>query len=237
MQAVRAPGRGLLARGLSSSVRERAQREAEARAVLERAVSPALAAVRSVSAGADGSVAVDLALRSGATPRRDALATGATEALRALPWVRGARCEFSLLPPRRASDAGPASLAAVSHVLGVSSCKGGVGKSTVALNLAFALARLGGRVGLLDADLYGPSLPAMVTLPEGARAAGRGIRGARVAPLRAKGRSPLAPRQQRAHLPCHRSCACFDPRQARCRSCAPPPPSCCSRRRWAASNS
>ena len=53
-------------------------------------------------------------------------------------------------------------LANVSHFLAVYSCKGGVGKSTVAVNLAYELARLGGRVGLLDVDVYGPSLPLMV---------------------------------------------------------------------------
>lgn len=53
-------------------------------------------------------------------------------------------------------------LAEISHFLAVYSCKGGVGKSTVAVNLAFELARLGGRVGLLDLDVYGPSLPILV---------------------------------------------------------------------------
>lgn len=53
-------------------------------------------------------------------------------------------------------------LAQVSHFLAVYSCKGGVGKSTVAVNLAYELARLGGRVGLLDLDVYGPSLPILV---------------------------------------------------------------------------
>ena len=53
-------------------------------------------------------------------------------------------------------------LAEVSHFLAVYSCKGGVGKSTVAVNLAYELARLGGRVGLLDLDVYGPSLPVLI---------------------------------------------------------------------------
>ena len=51
-------------------------------------------------------------------------------------------------------------------VIVVSSAKGGVGKSTVAINLAFALQNLGLKIGILDADVYGPSLPKLINLNE-----------------------------------------------------------------------
>jgi ATP-binding protein involved in chromosome partitioning len=56
----------------------------------------------------------------------------------------------------------PASLPGVDHVLAVASGKGGVGKSTTAVNLALAMARDGMQVGLLDADIYGPNVPVMM---------------------------------------------------------------------------
>lgn len=70
----------------------------------------------------------------------------------------------TVLPPPTAKLPVKKRIPRVQHVIPVASGKGGVGKSTVAVNLALALSRQRLRIGLLDADLFGPSLPLMMNL-------------------------------------------------------------------------
>src|SRR5437016_5844650 len=107
-------------------------------------------------AGGRGGVAIAAALRA------RGLAAGA--GLGGLPGVARGGLHFARAEEGRGSDpfAQRAALPGVAHIVAVGSTKGGVGKSTVAVNLALALAGEGRRrVGLVDADVYGPSLPIM----------------------------------------------------------------------------
>ncbi|MDX2169968.1 MAG: Mrp/NBP35 family ATP-binding protein [Deltaproteobacteria bacterium] len=100
------------------------------------------------------------------------------QAVGALPEVTRVDVQIAR-PPEAQMEAIPG----VADIVAVASTKGGVGKSTVAVNLAAALAQLGKRVGLLDADVYGPSLPTML----GVHARPRVVDGNRVVPLEAHG--------------------------------------------------
>lgn len=90
-------------------------------------------------------------------------------------------------PHARGRQAGYQGDAMVDHVVAVSSAKGGVGKSTLAVNLAASLVKQGKRVGILDADIHGPSLPLLLGL-RGQRATTREVKGrALIVPLEAHG--------------------------------------------------
>lgn len=120
----------------------------------------ALGAVRQVDL-TEGVVAIRLALPG--LPQAQVQATLA-EVRRAVGAFDGVREVRVALVDTPAAPEGPQPLPGVRDIVAVSSAKGGVGKSTVAANLAVALARAGKRVGLLDADVYGPSVPTMFGL-------------------------------------------------------------------------
>jgi ATP-binding protein involved in chromosome partitioning len=105
----------------------------------------------------DGAVAVSL--MPGPLPPPVVRAT-VEEIRRAVGALEGVRSVDVRLVAPGATEAEP--LPGIADIVAVSSTKGGVGKSTVAVNLACSLVRLGLRVGLLDADVYGPSLPTML---------------------------------------------------------------------------
>ncbi len=124
--------------------------------------------VKDVAANA-GAVSVTLQLTSSNPDVAAAIKRDAEQALHRLPGVERVLVEVRQPAP----SAGPAGTAAnpwanqhrvpgVRHVIAVASGKGGVGKSTVSVNLACGLTRLGTRVGLLDCDIYGPSIPLMM---------------------------------------------------------------------------
>jgi Mrp family chromosome partitioning ATPase len=124
--------------------------------------------IKNLTLAEGGHVAFVLELTTPACPVKDDLKAQATRVVEELPWVEEAAVTLSARPinggasPDGSPELRATGLSMVNNVIAVSSCKGGVGKSTTAVNLAFALDKQGARVGILDADIYGPSLPTMV---------------------------------------------------------------------------
>lgn len=108
-----------------------------------------------------GRVSFDVALTTPACPVKDQMRDQALELVRGLPGVTGVDIQMTA-EVKQAPQMNKTALSSVRNIVAVGSGKGGVGKSTIAVNLAASLARAGARVGLLDADIYGPSTPIML---------------------------------------------------------------------------
>jgi ATP-binding protein involved in chromosome partitioning len=103
-------------------------------------------------------------LTTPACPLKDQIQSECQNAIQQIAGVppEDVAIEFGAMVRPRGGVLDKAAIPGVSHVIAVAAGKGGVGKSTVAVNLAVALAQEGARVGLLDADVYGPSVPLMM---------------------------------------------------------------------------
>ena len=106
-------------------------------------------------------VKFSIVLTTPACPLRSKIESEAREAVLALPGVGKVEVELTSNVPSDGRSRGLMQLP-IRNAVAIASGKGGVGKSTVAVNVAVALAQAGARVGLLDADIYGPNIPTMM---------------------------------------------------------------------------
>lgn len=113
-----------------------------------------------------GTVSFTLVLTTPACPLRQFIVEDCERAIKTLPGVETVNVEVTAETPQQKALPDRTGIDGVKNIFAVSSGKGGVGKSTVAVNVAVALAQAGAKVGLIDADIYGPNAPTMLGLAD-----------------------------------------------------------------------
>ena len=175
--------------------------EAEVMEALKKVIDPELGRsivdlnmVRDLQIRPDGVVAFTLALTAPGCPLKDRMKNDAHAVLTALPGIRGVELTFgAMTDEERKAVFGHGApglpklneFSRIGQTIAVMSGKGGVGKSLVTASLAVTLARQGKKVGILDADLTGPSIPRLFGLPSG------GVRGSEMGMLPANTRTGI----------------------------------------------
>src|SRR5437867_1218077 len=118
-----------------------------------------------------GKVSFDLNLTTPACPVKDQMRDQAIELVKGLPGVENVEVHMTS-EVKQAPQLDKTALSGVRNIVAVGSGKGGVGKSTIAVNIAAALAAEGARVGLLDGDIYGPTTPILLGLDQAPKSIG-----------------------------------------------------------------
>jgi ATP-binding protein involved in chromosome partitioning len=113
-----------------------------------------------------GNVSFTLVLTTPACPLREFIVEDCKKAIHTLPGVAEIEVEVTAETPQQKSLPDRTGIPGVKNIIAVSSGKGGVGKSTVAVNIAVSLAQAGAAVGMIDADIYGPNAPTMLGLDQ-----------------------------------------------------------------------